>query len=112
MNNNLTVAHGGAWVGYTYRTQDILHLYSSIRFGAGKAILHHPAADQEIGSIDDHITHIQPEIGIEMNLTNFLRIGGSLSYSFYDSLGKIPDYTNESLSGFRTMIGLRIGRFE
>lgn len=112
MANQLTVAHGGFWVGYNFREDDVIHLYSTVRFGGGRATLYNPTSNEQLESIEDGITHLQPELGIEINVASFLRLGASISYSFYDSLAKIPGYTNDSLSGYRPMLVMRIGRFE
>ena len=110
-SNKLSITHGGLWVGYTMRSNDFVHLISTLRMGVGEAVLYHPTFDKTLDSMSDNITLIHPEIGIEFNLSRFLRFNVSLSYSSYDSFDKIPDYTNNDLNGFSPSVSLRIGLF-
>lgn len=111
ISNIISIDHGGFWVGYIMKSKSKLNLFSTVRLGAGQAILYNPSSNSTLDSIEDNITHIQPEIGIELNLFEFLRFNVSMSYSIYHNLTEIPDYTNRDLSGFSPLVSLRIGKF-
>ncbi len=105
---SIELAHGGLWMGYTYRPYKLLHLFSSVKLGAG-------ALDIEFDNgpdYDESIFVVTPELGIELNVFKFFKIGFTGGYRFvngYDS--PTPGFGKDELNGAVGTITLRFGGF-
>ena len=111
-NFNINFRHGGFWFGYTYRPQKLVHLYSSFRLGWGEASLVDGLGGKRVA---DNILALSPEIGVEVNLTSWIRVGLTGGYRFVDGINSleetVPDLTDDSFSSPFGNITFRFGGF-
>lgn len=69
-------AHGGLWLGYTYKQHKALHPYADVKLGWGHAGLKEDRDDKNRDSAyRDEIFAVTPQLGLEFNLSDWLRIG-------------------------------------
>jgi len=108
---SLDLGHGGLWLGYTLKSYKVAHLYSSVRLGYG-------GVDIEIGEDDffesDNVGVITPEIGVEVNLTSFMRLAVTGGYRFiegFDADDPRISLTESDLEGAFMGFTLRFGSF-
>jgi len=99
--------HGGFWLGYTHNDLRAVHLYSSVRIGWGKAQLRN---DGDTEFEDQHFT-LTPELGIELNLTDWFRISFTGGYRWVNGVNVLPGLDNEDFSSPVGIINFRFGGF-
>jgi hypothetical protein len=103
--------NGGLWFGYVYPSHKLAHLYASLRLGWGSTTLK-PRNDNRLPEYKENLFVTTPEIGVELNLTEFMRIAFSGGYRFVDGLDDLPDpLNNDDFSGPMGMITFRFGGF-
>lgn len=109
---DINFRHGGLWFGYTYKPQKLVHLYSSFRLGWGQANLIDGAGEKQYA---DNILALSPEVGIEINLTSWIRVGLTGGYRFVDGINSLEeasqDLTDDSFSSPFGNITFRFGGF-
>lgn len=105
----MDLAHGGLWLGYSPYTYRVVHPYASARIGWGFAdIKNNPFEFREDG---DAIYVITPEVGVELNVTRFFRIAGSVGYRFVGDVDQLDNYRNKDFSSLTGQLTFRIGWF-
>lgn len=104
---NLRYGHGGFWLGYTQREFKAVHLYSSVKIGWGKAQLR---SDGDGSFTDQHFTLI-PELGIELNLTDWFKLGFTGGYRWVNGINTLPGLDNQDFSSPVGNITFRFGGF-
>ena len=109
----VNVGHGGFWLGYTIPSHKLFHLYVSARPGWGKVRFKLDRDDKDRDAYyADRIFVFTPELGIEVNVTDFLRIAATGGYSLVTDVDNLPgDYTDEDFSGFMGGLTFRFGSF-
>ena len=105
----MELAHGGLWFGYTPNGFRIFHPYTSAKIGWGFAdIRDNPFG---ISSEGDAIFAFTPEIGLELNLTRFFRLAGSVGYRMVTDVDQLEGYDNKDFSSLNGQLTLRFGWF-
>jgi hypothetical protein len=104
---NIRFKHGGFWLGYTSDAQKLLHFYSSARLGWGKTQIRGdgPAV------ASDRVFVLTPEVGFEVNLTNFMRVAFTGGYRVVTGVSKLGDFANDDFSSPIGAITFRFGGF-
>ena len=105
--------HGGFWIGYVPVQHRVVHPYTSLRIGWGKARYTKfdiPMFDER-DSINDNIFVLTPEAGFEVNVFSFFRIGATAHYRIVNGLDKLDNFSDGDLSGFGGTLTLRFGGF-
>lgn len=74
--------HGGFWLGYVAKPNKVAHLYSSLRIGWGKAQLR----QDKDAIFSDRLFTMTPELGVEINLTRFMKLGISGGYRWVNGV--------------------------
>lgn len=105
----LNIGHGGFWVGGTYQPWRLLHVYGSSRIGWG-ALNVDVANDPNYDDLDK-IFVLTPEIGLELNVASWFRVGGTVGYRWVQGANEDLGYTNEDFSGATASLTLRFGWF-
>ncbi|MBK8702768.1 MAG: hypothetical protein IPN33_03560 [Saprospiraceae bacterium] len=102
---NIRFKHGGFWLGYTPKPHKVAHLYSSLKIGWGSARL------REDGDniATDRLFALTPELGIEINLTRFVKVSLSGGYRWINGISKLDGLDNESFSSPTGLLTFRIG---
>jgi len=99
--------HGGFWLGYAIKQSKLTHLYTSFRIGWGETEL---KQNDEKFFQDNHLV-LAPEIGLEINITNWFKVVGSAGYRSVSGLDNLPSLTNDDFSGVYGAITFRFGGF-
>ncbi|MEL7121150.1 MAG: hypothetical protein AAFO07_16990 [Bacteroidota bacterium] len=103
----LKLNHGGLWLGATSNPYKVVHVYGSTRLGWGKTRL----LDGETTVMSDRIFAITPEIGFEVNVTNFFQLALTGGYRVITGLENLPGLNNQDMSNVVGGITLRFGGF-
>ena len=103
------LAHGGLWFGYNYKTYKLLHLFTSAKVGWG-AINFDPDWDFNRRGEVDGVFVITPEVGVEVNVTRWFRLAGTLNYRIVNDVEQ-TGYTNSDFSGVNFGLTMRFGWF-
>lgn len=106
----LDMGHGGLWLGTTFRPHKVIHLYGSARIGWGALNVELDDNNQTYSSIDK-IFVMTPELGLELNLTRWMRLAGTAGYRYVNGANEARGYTNEDFRGWFTGITMRLGWF-
>lgn len=109
----VNISHGGFWLGYTIPAHKLFHLYVSARPGWGQVRFKEDRDDKDRDAIyADRIFAFTPEIGVEINVTDFLRIAATGGYRLIADVDNLPDdYANDDFSGFMGGLTFRFGSF-
>ncbi len=80
--NRIRFHHGGIWMGYIHKPNNLWHLGTNLRLGTGKIGLFDK--DLEFSAFDEHhsdwVAVVTPEMDIELNIARWFKIGMSLGY--------------------------------
>jgi hypothetical protein len=104
---DIDFGHGGLWFGYVRDIEQKMHLYSSLKLGWGRADLEHDIVDLP----SDRLFVLTPEIGIELNMTKFFRIGLTGGYRIVNGVSRLPGLDNQDFSSPTVGITFRFGGF-
>lgn len=108
----LTMGYGGLWVGYTYPSHKLLHLYSSVKVGGGSVALTDFRDDWEFeDDWLDAVLVVTPEAGLELNISRWMRLSGSLGYRFVNGFNGWESYGKKDLNALTYGLTLRFGWF-
>ena len=108
--DQLEIAHGGFWLGYAYRPDKLIHIYSSARLGWGGVNLDVDDNNFSFREVDK-IFVATPELGIELNITGWFRLGATAGYRFVSGTNESLGYTDEDFSGGVGTLHFRFGWF-
>jgi len=104
----MEMGHGGFWLGYTYASHKLVHVFASAKLGWG-------GIDVEIDDSgfksNDAIFVATPEVGIEMNVFRWFKIAGTVGYRSVTGVNNIPGQSNEDFSGLAGSVTFRFGGF-
>jgi len=99
--------HGGFWLGYVSNPYKMVHLYSSLRLGWGKAQLR-----QDKDPIySDRLFAMTPELGVEINLTRFMKLGVSGGYRWVNGVN-LQTLDSGDFSSPVGLLTFRFGSFD
>lgn len=104
---NIRFNHGGFWLGYAARPYKLVHVFTSAKLGWGKARIRE---DRTTVDIDRHFA-ITPELGIEINLTGFMKLSLTGGYRWVNGITKLPGLDNKDFSSPVGIITFRFGGF-
>ena len=108
--DQVDLAHGGMWLGLAYKPHAVLHPYISSRIGLGAVNI---KVNQPSDPFDtsDRILAFTPEVGLELNLTRWFRINGTVGYRMVRGTQGDRKYTDDDFSGWFAGFGIRLGWF-
>ncbi|MDX1941561.1 MAG: hypothetical protein SFU99_13470 [Saprospiraceae bacterium] len=109
--DNIDLAHGGIWLGYAYKTQKFVHLYSSARIGWGTVKMETEKLGALDAKINDPVFVLTPEIGVECNVFEWFRVSGTLGYRWLNGTNGNGTYYDEDFSSAVSTLTLRFGWF-
>ncbi len=114
-NYAFTMGHGGLYLGYSYPTKKALHLMGSLKIGGGgvgMARRHHDW-DWELEEEDfgDAIFVILPEVGLELNVTHWMRMSATAGYRVVNGFRGIPELNKNDLNAPIFGLNFRFGWF-
>ncbi len=112
-SQQLALGYGGLWMGYTIPSHKLLHLYTSVKVAGGAVGLTNFEDDWEID--DDRIDAtlvVVPEVGLELNVARWFRLGASAGYRVVDGFDGWGSYGKRDLNAPVYAFTLRFGWFK
>lgn len=106
----LDIGHGGLWIGGTYQPHRLVHVYGTTRIGWGTINIDLNDKDLEYEDLDK-IFVLTPEIGAELNVTKWFRVGATAGYRFVNGVDKASTFTDDDFRGAVATLSLRFGWF-
>ncbi len=105
----LDIGHGGFWLGGTFQPHSLVHMYGSARLGWGaiNIDLNGNTPYREL----DKIFVATPEIGLELNVTRWFRLAGTVGYRYVAGVNEDRGLTGDDFSGAIAGVTLRFGWF-
>lgn len=102
----LRLGYGGVESGYIGLSGKLVHPLARLLIGGG----HVTYQSHGRGHPSDDFFAAEPALGVEVNMTNWLRIDAGASYRFIIGAG-LPGTGDAQLSGFAGALTLAFGRF-
>jgi len=100
--------YGGLWLGYVHNANKLVHYTISLPIGGGGIGFEQVDSDEFIP--DDDVLVMNPNLGIELNLTSWMKLNASAGYQFVR--GQNTTYiSSEALNTPTINIGLKFGYF-
>ncbi|MEM8585393.1 MAG: hypothetical protein AAGF87_14035 [Bacteroidota bacterium] len=106
----IDLAHGGLWIGVTPASYNAIHPYIGVKAGWGVVELDfdNPSTDFDD---TDQVFVLTPEVGLEFNLTRWMRLSGGLGYRYLNGINSGSPISESDLNGLTANITLRFGWF-
>lgn len=104
------LGHGGFWLGYTLAPHRVLHLYTSARLGWG-AVGIDVSENSSFPEDTDNVFVVTPEIGLELNVTRWFRVAGTVGYRYVDGIRDNSPYKSNAFDGTLANLTFRFGWF-
>ena len=107
--HELDMGYGGLWLGYIYRPTKVVHLNFSLPIGGGSASFDR-VGDGFSADITDAIFVINPNLGMELNLTKWMKFTANAGYML--AMGLDNDYiASDALNSPNLTLGFKFGYF-
>ncbi|KGE87106.1 MULTISPECIES: outer membrane beta-barrel protein [Phaeodactylibacter] len=106
----IELGHGGFWLGYTLAPHRVLHLYTSARLGWG-AVGIDVSDNSSFPDNTDNVFVVTPEIGLELNVTRWFRVAGTVGYRYVDGISDNSPYKSNAFDGTLANLTFRFGWF-
>lgn len=104
---DIDFGHGGLWFGYAFMQHKLIHIYSSFKVGWGSAKL--KVNDDKL--FDDNLLALTPDLGIELNITNWFKLGITGGYRYISGIEDLPVLNNDDFTGMTGALTFRFGGF-
>ena len=108
-NFNFQMGHGGFWLGYSHRTEKLLHVFTSAKLGWGNIEIDVTEGFDPFQK--DNVFVITPEVGVEVNLFKWFKLAGTVGYRAVTGFNSLDGYKNSNFSGVAGTLTLRFGGF-
>ena len=119
--DRIDLAHGGLSLGYSGNQGAVIHTYSNVRLGWGAVDISVDDFDNfdqedweewitEGSDIIDNVFVATPEVGLEMNVTRFLRLNGAVGYRWVNGIDT-KNYERDAFNGWIASVGVKVGWF-
>ncbi len=103
---------GGFWLGYVPASYKVVHLYSALKVGWGSAALRRTDSEPYTNdNITDGVFVLAPEIGAEVNILRWFRLGFTGGYRFVSGLNTLPGYAYNDFNSPTLALTLRFGKY-
>jgi len=107
-NMELDFGHGGLFAGYVLNGNAALHPVFIVQFGWGNASI----AEYEYAPYrSDNIFVLNPVIELEMNVTQFLRVGIGANYTLVTGVNNLFEYKDADFSSPGAFLSFKFGWF-
>lgn len=108
--SGMDLAQGGLWIGCTPNSYNAIHPYFSLRAGWGVLDIDFDDPGLEFEDLDQ-VFVATPEIGLEFNLTRWMRLGGTVGYRYISGINDETPIGSDDLNGLVAGVTLRLGWF-
>lgn len=111
----LRMQHGGIWTGYDIQAHRMVHFTTNVQIGWGNIRLYRSYSsffDDAQSIVHERFATISPELGIEVNITRFLKIAltGGYRVAFYKEIQQ-DNGSNINLDGQYGSLTFKFGWF-
>ncbi|MCP4312995.1 MAG: hypothetical protein GY790_17180 [Bacteroidetes bacterium] len=106
--DRLTISHGGFWLGYALFGDRAIHMTISSMIGWGELGVRGELYPENLWP--DGIFVMSPTVEVEMNLTQFFRLGVGATYNLYTFVD-LPGYTSSDFSAPGGFLSFKFGWF-
>ena len=106
---DLDLGYGGLWLGYSFFNRKAIHPFMSLKLASGDLDFTASSNDQTVESTNIQV--LIPEVGIEFNLTHWIRLVTHLGYREVAGLNNNNLLKKENLAAITGGITLRFGFF-
>lgn len=103
-------SHGGLWLGFVPKSDRLIHFFSSLKIGWGKVRLRFDEDGDNI--FRDNIFVLTPEAGVEVNLTEWMKMSITGGYRLVNGVTQVPELDNDDFSTPIGTITFHFGGFE
>lgn len=108
--DRLDFGHGGLWLGGSFPSYSLLHGYGSLRAGWGALDIEFDGPGQTYDELDK-VFVLTPEIGVELNVTRWFRISGTVGYRYLTGVDEANPLGEDGFNGAIGGLMLRFGWF-
>jgi len=105
--SDIEFGHGGLWTGYTFMGNKAIHPSLFAQIGWGRILLDGAPGP---GINSDNVFVFSPVLELELNLTQFFRLGIGGQYRFVTGVG-LSGYDNNDFSGPGASLTFKFGWF-
>ncbi len=111
---NMKFAHGGLWMGYTFWFNKAIHPVFHVQSGWGLIKKVPKDWDSETETVDaDRVFVVMPTLELEMNFSNFFKLGTGVNYSLVYNTGQTSSpYTFQDFATPGVFVSLKFGWFK
>ena len=107
--------HGGLWAGYDIQAHKLVHLTTSFKIGWGNVRLYRSNTsfyDEAQSVRNERFMMMTPEVGVEVNITRFMKIAlnGGYQLGVYDGIEE-DNGSKINLSGQYASLTFKFGWF-
>ena len=99
--------HHGLWLGLVPKSDKLIHFYGSAKIGWGKTRLR----QDKKNILTDRNFVLTPEIGFEVNLTQYMKMTFTGGYRWVNGITRLPGLENDDFSSPIGTITFRFGGF-
>lgn len=104
----LDFGHGGLWLGYIHRAENIVHGGFSTKFGWGSTLIYD---NTDFNLADDRMFVIQPQVEVELNLTLWFKLNMGIGYRYVSGVDN-DILTSKEVNGFAGTLSFIFGWFK
>jgi len=104
---DIDFGHGGFWFGLSTPQHKLIHAYASFRVGWGEVELK-KNGDREY---EDNLLALAPELGVEVNITDWFRLGFTGGYRSVSGVDNLPVLDNSDFTGMYGALTFRYNLF-
>lgn len=108
---HLSLGYGGVWLGANIPSGKLLHLYASAKVGWGSVGVAYYDDWEFDDNWDDLVFVAVPEAGLELNITRWMRLSGSIGYRFVNGFDGWENYGKKDLNAVNYSLTVRFGKF-
>lgn len=108
-NFRMNMGHGGFWLGYANKQHRLTHIFASTKLGWGSIDVDFRGEGERPS---DNIFVINPEVGMEVNLFRWFKIGGTVGYRLVTGVNEIDTHSNSDFNSITGALVFRFGWFE
>lgn len=106
----LGIDYGGLELAYVNRSLRLIHLGIEALVGMGGIDYRDVEEGVLAGGGGDDFFVVEPGVHATLNVANFLRLGGGVSYRFIDGVS-LPGARSDDLSGVSSVVTIQLGSF-
>ena len=108
----LVLGYGGLWMGYSFPSHKLVHLYTSLKIAGGGVGVTDFEDDWDYDEDWSDATFVAiPEVGVELNVARWMRVSGSVGYRFVDGFDGWGAYGKNDLNALTYGLTFRFGWF-